>query len=593
METNIQTKIYKLSDRMDKYHSSPYSSSKYTTYTHSNNENKSKTRSSPRENESTTTTYKHYLNSHDFPQRSQSHRETRETTPYHASTSNSNNIYNEEDNSQALIANATVFSKSRIQTISTKEYLNIKSYFEQHILNIPKLVAENRSSLLISDITSFEGHSSCFVLPRLKIDEFIDNKQVSENIASLSMKWPLEKSGYILRKNIYTSESNNNMNNSNPSVINKIKHTTFLKKEKIQETSVSASSSKWLIFYVEIRGPYIFFYQLIRKKTPPKPSSNLKTKHSVMNKMSIENIRKNLVDKPLSRILSISKSNTNRRQVKIIETTSSSSTNSQIIIEEDSEIQTNSPNQHQHYHHNNSLICTVNDINGPLEILSAKKVLVHYIPLYYSVVTPIITDNNPNILALSTIQGVDLKEEEPKYLMDQMLIEISNIGVSHVIEENSIDDIRSFDLDELMHTEVLNWKNSLKQGSYIKLDTVSDTSVSDYKRNYNNKNDYKSNDYKDDYENAYISDYKNDYRNIMEHLESNNNSPITEKPNEDLFQGLDLKNYTFPEVPKTDKDSKDMGEDKIKSIQNQYTQKKHKKTNKIDNTKTQNKDEWQ
>jgi len=124
------------------------------------------------------------------------------------------------------------------------------------------------------------------------------------------MKWPLEKSGYILRKNIYTNESNNSLNNQNPSVMNKIKHTNFLKKDRttsvksrVQEPTVSPSSSKWLIFYVEIRGPYIFFYQLIRKKPISKPlTSTVKPKHSVMNKMSIENIRKNLVEKPLSRV---------------------------------------------------------------------------------------------------------------------------------------------------------------------------------------------------------------------------------------------------------------------------------------------------
>jgi len=298
MDSNIQTKVYKLSDRMDKYYTLPYSSSKYSHTYSSNPEKMSKTRSTPREGESSSSTYKHYLNNNDFPQRSQSHNNYLST--------NSRNIYNnntnEEDGSSALIANATVFSKTKIQAISTKEYLNIKSYFEQHILNIPKLIAEKRSSLLISDITSFEGHSSCFVLPRLKIDEFIDNKQISDNIANLSLKWPLEKSGYILRKNIYTNESNNNLSNSNTSVINKLKYNTFLKKDKFQELTTSASSSKWLIFYVEIRGPYIFFFQLIRKKSPPKPSNNLKSKHSVMNKMSIENLRKNLVGKPLSRV---------------------------------------------------------------------------------------------------------------------------------------------------------------------------------------------------------------------------------------------------------------------------------------------------
>jgi len=479
MESNVQTKVYKLTDRMDKYHPMPsYSSSKYSSYAHSNNENKSKTGES--------TTYKHYLSSHDVPQQTQTH-----SGHHHASTtaSNTNNVHNNNNNdeiinsmynhSSALIANATVFSKTRIQAISTKEYLNIKSYFEQHILKNPKSIAEKRSSLLISDISSLEGHTNTFVLPRLKIDEFIDSKQVSENVVNISMKWPLEKSGYILRKNIYTNESNNNLNNQNPSVMNKIKHTNFLKKDRItsvkgkmQEPSISPSSSKWLIFYVEIRGPYIFFYQLIRKKPLSKPTTNaLKPKHSVMNKMSIENIRKNLVEKPLSRILSMSKSSTTRRQNKLIEASPASSSTTPDSDDENF-IPTYQTTQHQHHHHS-SLICTVNDISGPLEILAAKKVLVHYIPLYYSIVTPVITDNNPNILALSTIQGVDLKEEEPKYLLDQMLIEISNIGVSHVhsfIEETSVVENKSFNLSALMQTEVLNWQNSFKQGSYIHSD---------------------------------------------------------------------------------------------------------------------------
>jgi hypothetical protein len=294
-----------------------------------------------------------------------------------------------------------------------------------------------------------------------------------------------------------------------------------------------------------------------------------------MNKMSIENIRKNLVEKPLSRILSISKSSATRRQTKLIEA-SPSSTNTNQDSDDENYIPTYPTTQHQHHHHSN-LICTVNDISGPLEILSAKKVLVHYIPLYYSIVNPVITDNNPNILVLSTIQGVDLKEEEPKYLLDQMLIEISNIGVSHVhsfIEETSIVENKSFNLSALMQTEVSNWKNSLKQGSYIHNDDLFESI--DYKIDKNeSKRDYK-NEYKDDY----ISDFKSDYKNIMDHFESGRRTPVTESDTDDLFQSLDIKNYTFPAVPKNDTSSitskekgKDKGKDKIKSIQNQYTQK--------------------
>jgi len=171
MESNVQTKVYKLSDRMDKYHPLPsYSSSKYSSHTHSNNENKSKVRSSSRESESTT--YKHYLGNHDVPQQTQTH-----SGHHHGSTSasNSNNNNNDDiinsmyNHSSALIANATVFSKTRIQAISTKEFLNIKSYIEKHILKNPKSIAEKRSSLLISDISSLEGHTNTFVLPRLKV----------------------------------------------------------------------------------------------------------------------------------------------------------------------------------------------------------------------------------------------------------------------------------------------------------------------------------------------------------------------------------------------------------------------------------------
>jgi hypothetical protein len=561
MESNVQTKVYKLTDRMDKYHS--YSSSKYSSYTHSsNNENKSKSRNPPRGVESSSTTYKHYLNSHDVPQTSQSHRDN---DHYHSSNVTSNNVHNKNDtnsnnnaelinsmynHSTTLIANATVFPKSRIQSISTKEFLNIKSYFEKHILKNPRSIAEKRSSLLISDISNLEGHTNTFVLPRLKIDEFIDSKQVSENVLNISMKWPLEKSGYILRKNIYTKESNNNNNNSNPSVMNKIKHPNFLKKDKssslkgkVQEQAIAPSSSKWLIFYVEIRGPYIFFYQLIRKKpiSTTKPVHTLKSKRSVMNKMSIENIRKNLVEKPLSRILSMSKSSASRRQAKMIEASPSSASQT---ADDDNFIPTYPTSSNQHHHA--SLICTVNDISGPLEILSAKRVLVHYIPLYYSIVTPVITDNNPNILVLSTIQGIDLKEEEPKYLLDQMLIEISNIGVSHVhsfIEETSIVENKSFNLTSLMQTEVQNWHNSLKQGSFIHSDDDLFESIS----------------------------FVPEHKNITDHYESRRNtSPSNEPITEDLF--MDFKNYTFPHVPKTEISS-EKDSDKIKSIQNQYTQK--------------------
>jgi len=563
MESNVQTKVYKLTDRMDKYH---YSYSSKYSYTHlSNNENKSKSRTLPREGESSTT-YKHYLNNHDVPQQTQTQRSGHYQ---HSSITAINNVHNADSNnneelinsmynhSTALIANATVFSKSRIQAISTKEFNNIKSYFEKHILKNPKSIAEKRSSLLISDISSLEGHTNTFVLPRLKIDEFIDSKQVSENVVNISMKWPLEKSGYILRKNIYTKESNNNNNNSNPSVINKIKHPNFLKKDrsssikgKSQEQTISPSSSKWLIFYVEIRGPYIFFYQLIRKKplTTVKPSNTLKPKHSVINKMSIENIRKNLVEKPLSRILSISKSSASRRQPKMIEASPSSSTQNN---DDENFIPTYPTNPNQHHHHA-SLICTVNDISGPLEILSAKKVLVHYIPLYYSIITPVITDNNPNILALSTIQGIDLKEEEPRYLLDQMLMEISNIGVSHVhsfIEETSVVESKSFNLSSLMQTEVLNWQNSLKQGSFIHSDDDLFESIN----------------------------FEADHRKVIERYESKRTpSPRVEAHTEDVYK--DLKNYTFPHVPKPEptsvsgKEKKEKGKDKLKSFQNQYTQ---------------------
>ncbi|KAG4098580.1 hypothetical protein H8356DRAFT_378739 [Neocallimastix lanati (nom. inval.)] len=592
MESNVKTKVYKLTDRMDKYHSS-YTSSKYSSYAHSSiNENKSKSRNSPHESESTT--YKRYLNSHDVPQTTQTHRDSGHR--HHSTTTTTNNVHNLNNrttnnnatnnnndelinsmynHSTALIANATVFPKSRIQDISTREYLNIKSYFEKHILKNPKGIAEKRSSLLISDISSLEGHTNTFVLPRLKIDEFIDSKQVSENVVNISMKWPLEKSGYILRKNIYTKESNNNLNNSNPSVINKIKHSNFLKKDrsssikgKLQEHSISPSSSKWLIFYVEIRGPYIFFYQLIRKKpvSTSKPTNSLKPRHSVMNKMSIENLRKNLVEKPLSRILSISKSSASRRQVKMIEASQSSTTQT---TDDDNFIPTYPTNLNQHHHHA-SLICTVNDISGPLEILSAKKVLVHYIPLYYSIITPVITDNNPNILALSTIQGIDLKEDEPKYLLDQMLIEISNIGVSHVhsfIEETSIVVNKSFNLTSLMETEVQNWQNSLKQGSFIHSDDDLFESIN------------------------FVSEHKN--VNVIDHYESRHvtvPSPLTENPTEDLY--TDLKNYTFPHVSKKEssssstssKEKKEKGKDKIKSIHNQYTQKFFNYCKQIDDT---------
>ena len=121
-----------------------------------------------------------------------------------------NGITNNEDTLLELSVNSLELLGSYLKNSSSENLvqgLQNLSLCEENSY-ISKKFSEN-------SIEYYNKKASSIILPYLKLNEFIEDQEISETIASISKGWPVEKSGFILRKMIYSNGVYKNMTNTN------------------------------------------------------------------------------------------------------------------------------------------------------------------------------------------------------------------------------------------------------------------------------------------------------------------------------------------------------------------------------------------
>jgi len=227
----------------------------------------------------------------------------------------------EEDTLLELSINSLELLGSYLKN-SSKEKLNRRissaSSYEERFYN-------NKN---ISDRMNYNNkRDSSIFLPYLKLNEFIENQEISDTITSISKGWPVEKSGFILRKMIYSNGIYNSMNHhqdnqekdlssksSGYRFSNQNKKKGKHKKDQSRDNYnemihgnvnhlIDTTENKdnkdwdWGLFYVELRGHYLFFYRLYSTEPYWKKDNHSKSKSKPG---TLENIRNVFVERIIS-----------------------------------------------------------------------------------------------------------------------------------------------------------------------------------------------------------------------------------------------------------------------------------------------------
>jgi len=239
-----------------------------------------------------------------------------------------NILTNNEDTLLELSVNSLELLGSYLKNSSNESLvqgLQNSSLYEEN-LYVSKKNSEN-------SIEYYNKKASSIILPYLKLNEFIEDQEISETIASISKGWPVEKSGFVLRKMIYSNGVYKNMtNNQDKKGKNEISVVTNDKESKnsnqskrkgkhkksqshdsnrhsndflYSSTNSNSSSSElkdskdwdWILYYVELRGQYLFFYRLYNNDPYWKKDSHNKYKSKPG---TLENIRNVFVERIIS-----------------------------------------------------------------------------------------------------------------------------------------------------------------------------------------------------------------------------------------------------------------------------------------------------
>ncbi|OUM69849.1 hypothetical protein PIROE2DRAFT_2028 [Piromyces sp. E2] len=233
---------------------------------------------------------------------------------------NSNNIISnniEDDMLLELSVNSLELLGSYLKN-SYNENLNKSGLplYEEKPLNYKHLSENN--------IGYYSKRNSSIVLPFLKLNEFIEDQDISETITSVSKTWPVEKSGFVLRKIVYSNGVYKNMNSfqdrngkeiSTQLGYKEIKNIGQSKKKGKHKKNQSHDNYilngninsygngyenkdwEWELFYVELRGQYLFFYRLYNADTCWKKEGHNKAKNKPG---TLENIRNVFVERIIS-----------------------------------------------------------------------------------------------------------------------------------------------------------------------------------------------------------------------------------------------------------------------------------------------------
>jgi len=241
-----------------------------------------------------------------------------------------NGITNNEDTLLELSVNSLELLGSYLKNSSSENLvqgLQNLSLCEENSY-ISKKFSEN-------SIEYYNKKASSIILPYLKLNEFIEDQEISETIASISKGWPVEKSGFILRKMIYSNGVYKNMTNTNnqdkkvkseiPIVTDdkESKNSNQGKRKGKHKKSQSHDSNRhsndfpypstnsnsgaselknskdwdWILYYAELRGQYLFFYRLYNNDPYWKKDSHNKYKGKPG---TLENIRNVFVERIIS-----------------------------------------------------------------------------------------------------------------------------------------------------------------------------------------------------------------------------------------------------------------------------------------------------
>jgi len=233
---------------------------------------------------------------------------------------NSNNIVSnnvEDDALLELSVNSLELLGSYLKN-SNNENFNKSGLplYEEKPLNYKRLSENN--------IGYYSKRNSSIVLPYLKLNEFIEDQDISETITSISKTWPVEKSGFVLRKMVYSNGVYKNLNSLQqdkkeitiPLGYKEMKISSQSKKKGKHKKNQShdnysinsingngindGSENKdwdWGLFYVELRGQYLFFYRLYNTDAYWKKESHNKSKNKPG---ALENIRNVFVERIIS-----------------------------------------------------------------------------------------------------------------------------------------------------------------------------------------------------------------------------------------------------------------------------------------------------
>ncbi|ORX44973.1 hypothetical protein BCR36DRAFT_406137 [Piromyces finnis] len=192
----------------------------------------------------------------------------------------------------------------------------ISLYEEKHL---------NYKHLSENNIGYYNKRNSSIILPYLKLNEFIEDQEISEMITSISKTWPVEKSGFVLRKMVYSNGVYKNINslpskNEKESTIplgyKELKNTNQSKKKGRHKKNKSHDNHtinginnngldddlenkdwEWGLFFVELRGQYLFFYRLYNVDSNWKKEGHSKYKSKPG---ALENIRNVFVERIIS-----------------------------------------------------------------------------------------------------------------------------------------------------------------------------------------------------------------------------------------------------------------------------------------------------